>query len=195
MDHASESKDFDLVKKASGGDVGAFEELVRKYERFVCTTVFSVLHNSEDSFDVSQEVFLKLYHSIGTFKGESSFSSWLYRIAKNAALDCLRKQKSARLVSLTDDEDGDAATMDLPDTSPSADPSDAVILAERKNVLYEAIDELSDEHREIIILRDINDYSYEEIGDMLGIEQGTVKSRLFRAREALRKRLIEKNYF
>ena len=79
--------------KAADGDTAAFERLVRKYEKYVCTTVYSVVRNYDDSFDVAQEVFLKLYHNIGSFKGESSFSSWLYRIAKNTALDFLRKEK------------------------------------------------------------------------------------------------------
>lgn len=190
------SEDYVLAEKAAGGDRAAFEKIVRKYEKFVCTTVYSVLRNTEDSFDVSQEVFLKLYHSIGSFKGESSFSSWLYRIAKNAALDFVRKDKSGRNVSLTaENSDGSEKVIDVTDESDSSSPEKMLERQERRKILYDAIDELSDEHREIIILRDINEYTYEEVGSMLGLEIGTVKSRLFRAREALRKILKEKNYF
>lgn len=181
---------------AADGDRAAFERLVRKYEKFVCTAVYAVLHNTDDCFDVSQEVFLKLYHNIGSFQGKSSFSSWLYRIAKNAALDFLRREKKNRTVSLdAENENGEKTMADIPDPSEKNNPEKAAVAAERKALLYAALDELSDEHKEIILLRDINGYSYEEIGERMQLEAGTVKSRLFRAREALRKKLEEKNYF
>ncbi len=181
---------------AADGDTAAFERLVRKYEKYVCTAVYSVVRNYDDSFDVSQEVFLKLYHCIGSFKGESSFSSWLYRIAKNAALDYLRREKKNRTVSLdAENEDGEKYIADIPDSSGKNDPEKATLDAEKRTLLYAALEELSDEHKEILLLRDINGYTYEEVGERLGLEPGTVKSRLFRAREALRKKLEEKNYF
>ena len=94
-----------------------------------------------------------------------------------------------------ENEDGEKTVADIPDTSGKNDPEKALLHTERKTILYEALDELSDEHKEILLLRDINGYSYEEVGERLGLEAGTVKSRLFRAREALRKKLEEKNYF
>ncbi len=181
---------------AADGDKAAFERLVRKYEKYVCTTVYAVVRNREDTFDVAQEVFLKLYHSIGSFKGESSFSSWLYRIARNGALDFLRRQKKHRTLSIdAEDEDGNRYILALPDTDPSGDPLQSLLKNERKDLLYDAMEELNDEHREILMLRDINGLTYDEIGERLHLESGTVKSRLFRAREALRKKLQEKNYF
>lgn len=191
------SEDTKDAYKAAEGDTAAFERLVRKYEKYVCTTVFSVVRNYDDSFDVAQEVFLKLYHNIGSFKGESSFSSWLYRIAKNTALDFLRKEKHNRSnVSLsTENSDGEEAEMEIPDTSELSNPEKCAELNETKDIIYQSLDEISEQHREIIVLRDINGYSYEEIAEILGLEYGTVKSRLFRARETLRKKLLEKNYF
>lgn len=190
-------EDTSNAYKAADGDTAAFERLVRKYEKYVCTTVYSVVRNYDDSFDVAQEVFLKLYHNIGSFKGESSFSSWLYRIAKNTALDFLRKEKKNRNnVSLyVENSDGEEAEIDIPDTSASSNPEQTAVKNEAKDIIYNALDEISDEHKEIIILRDIDGYTYEEISEMLGLEYGTVKSRLFRARESLRKKLLEKNYF
>ncbi len=183
--------------RAADGDTAAFERLVRKYEKYVCTTVYSVVRNYDDSFDVAQEVFLKLYHNIGSFKGESSFSSWLYRIAKNTALDFLRKEKKNKNnVSLyVENSVGEEAEIDIPDTSASSNPEQTAVKNEAKDIIYNALDEISNEHKEIIILRDIDGYTYEEISEMLGLEYGTVKSRLFRARESLRKKLLEKNYF
>ena len=183
--------------KAADGDTAAFERLVRKYEKYVCTTVYSVVKNYDDSFDVAQEVFLKLYHSIASFKGESNFSSWLYRIAKNTALDFLRKEKKSRNnVSLyTENDDGEETQMEIPDNSVSSSPEQTAVRNEAKDIIYSALDEISEQHKEIIVLRDIDGFSYEEIAEMLGLEYGTVKSRLFRARDALRKKLLEKNYF
>lgn len=183
--------------KAAKGDIKAFEILVRKYEKFVCTTVYSVVRNYDDSYDVAQEVFLKLYHSIGSFKAESSFSSWLYRIAKNSALDFLRKEKYNRKnVSLsTENSDGEETVIEVADTSEKNNPEKSYLKEEQKKLLYESLDELSDDHKQIIIMRDIDGYAYEDIAEMLGLEPGTVKSRLFRAREALRKILLKKKYF
>lgn len=183
--------------KAAQGDKAAFERLLIKYEKYVCTTVYSVIRNRDESFDVAQEVFLKLYHNIGTFKGESSFSSWLYRIAKNTAFDYLRKNKNHRKnVSLTFENDkGEEAYIEVVDTSDKSSPEKCILKKESSDILYEALDEINAQHKEIIELRYIGDYSYEEIAEILSLEPGTVKSRLFRAREALRTKLSEKNYF
>lgn len=183
--------------KAAKGDTAAFEILVRKYEKYVCTAVYSVVRNYDDSFDVAQEVFLKLYHNIGTFKGDSSFSSWLYRIAKNTALDFLRREKKSRSnVSLAaENEDGEEVELPIPDTSDKNNPESHTLNRERQDIIYEALNEITEQHKEVLVLRDIDGYTYEEIGKMLSLEAGTVKSRLFRAREALRNKLLEKRYF
>lgn len=182
-----------LAFKAADGNDSAFETLVRKYEKLVSTCVYSIVGNSEDVLDVSQETFLKVYKSIGSFNGESEFSTWLYRIAKNTALDFVRRRKSASISIDSSGEEGEG--FDIPDESTYASPEKTALKNEKSKVLHKAIGCLSEEHREIIILRDLNDYSYEEIADMLNIESGTVKSRLHRAREALRKILLKENYF
>lgn len=191
------SEDTADAFKAAGGDRSAFERLLKKYEKYVCTTVYSVIRNRDESFDVAQEVFLKVYHNIGTFKGESSFSSWLYRIAKNTAFDYLRKNKNHRKnVSLTFENDkGEEAYIEVVDTSDKSSPEKCILKKESSDILYEALDEINPQHKEIIELRYLGEYSYEEIAEILSLEPGTVKSRLFRAREALRTKLSEKNYF
>lgn len=187
------SEDTVDAKKAAKGNLQSFEKLVKKYERFVVSCVYPIVKNPEDAKDISQETFLKAYKSLSTFKGESEFSTWLYKIAKNCALDFVRKQKIISLSSDSSGEDGEG--FDIPDRSEKTNPEKSALQKEKNEILYSAILLLSDEHREIIILRDINGYSYEQISQMLSIEQGTVKSRIFRAREALKKILLKKNYF
>lgn len=182
-----------LAFKAADGSDSAFETLVRKYEKPVSTCVYSIVGNSEDVLDVSQETFLKVYKSISSFKGDSEFSTWLYRIAKNTALDFVRRRKQTSVSIDSSGEENEG--FDIPDESTYASPEKSVLQNERKRILYSALEKLSDEHREIIILRDLNDYSYEDIASKLEIEAGTVKSRLFRAREQLRKILLKENYF
>ena len=182
-----------LAFKAADGDENSFEVLVRKYERFVSTCVYPITGSADDTADVCQEVFLKVYRSLSSFKGESSFSTWLYRVAKNCAYDFVRKKKGENISLDETDEDGKG--LELPDTDEKNSPEQTALKNERKQLLWSAVSRLSEEHREIIVLRDINDYTYEQIAQMTGLEPGTVKSRLFRAREALKKQLIKENYF
>lgn len=179
--------------RASDGNDSAFEYLVKKHERLVFTAVYGIVGNPDDAMDVSQEVFLKVYKSLSSFKGDSEFSTWLYRIAKNCALDFVRQKKTSPISIDTSGEESEG--FDIPDESTKSNPEKSVLSKERRQMLHKALGLLSDEHREIIILRDMNDYSYEEIAERLEIEPGTVKSRLFRAREALRKILLKENYF
>ncbi len=183
-----------LAFKAADGDDGCFEVLVRKYERLVSNCVYSVIGNSpEDIMDVSQEVFLKIYRSISSFKGDSEFSTWLYRVAKNCALDYIRKKKPPGISLDSSGDEGEG--FDIADTSGSSNPEKTALENEKSEILKKCINKLSDEHREVIILRHVNEYSYEQIAEMLSLEAGTVKSRIFRAREALKKILIKENYF
>ena len=187
-------EDTILAFKAADGDESAFEVLVRKYERLVSTCVYSVVgNNPEDIMDVSQEVFLKVYRSLSSFKGDSELSTWLYRVAKNCALDYIRKRKPPSTSLDSSGEEGEG--FDLPDTSHKANPEKSLLEAEKSEILRRCIDKLSDEHREVIILRHVNDYSYEQISKALNLEVGTVKSRISRAREALKKILLKENYF
>lgn len=182
-----------LIKLASSGDRQAFGEIVRLYERVVYNTVKSKVGNSEDALDVSQEIFIKLWKGIGKYRGDCRFSTWVWRISVNAALDFLRHARSTATDPMPTytDKEGDEVTLELADESALASPERRALQSETVTAVRSAIERLSGEQREVIMLRDIEGYSYEEISDMLGLEIGTVKSRLNRARNHLKELLKE----
>lgn len=181
----------EIIEKCRKGDRDAFNELVIKYQKQVFNIAYGMLSDYEDASDAAQEVFVKVYRSIAAFKGQSSFTTWLYRICANVCNDALRKrQRRGVSVSLdsTDNEKGVAA--DLVSDAPA--PEEAVELNERQRAVREAINSLNKEYREIIIYSDLQQLSYDEIAKILRCPTGTVKSRLNRARSALRKKLLDK---
>ncbi len=174
-----------LLEKAVKGDGEAFGELVRLYEKFVYNTAYGFLLHADDAFDVSQNAFLKAWRAIKGFKGESSFSTWLYRITVNCAKDSLAERNKKRLeLSSTDDE----KVLDIP---VSETPEKEYVRKEEVAELRRAIDALDEDMKEIIVLRELSGLSYDEISKTLAIELGTVKSRLNRARTRLREILLE----
>lgn len=182
----SMDKENVYLEKARLGDGEAFGELVRFYESFVYNTAYGFMLNPDDAFDVAQDAFLKAWRGIKDFKGNSAFSTWLYRITVNTAKDALtlKNKRGAELSSTL--EEGEV--MDTPDTET---PEKALVEKERREELKKAIDSLDVSMREIVILRELNGLSYEEISMILDVELGTVKSRLSRAREKLREILLE----
>jgi len=183
-----------LLKKSLSGDTRAFEELVAQYQGKVYALAFRYMGNEEDASDMAQEALLKAYRSLRLFKGNSSFGTWLYRITTNVCLDELRRRKR-RITPLSLDEplatqDGEEMEKDIPDQSPGAD-----ILYEQKefsDYIQTLLDELRPEHKTAIVLRDVMELSYEEIAQTLDCSLGTVKSRISRAREMLRKKLVNR---
>lgn len=183
--------DEQLVKKSLQGDMAAFEELVLKYQNKVYALAYRYMGNEEDAYDMTQETFLKAFRSLRTFKGDSSFGTWLYRVATNVCLDELRRRKR-KIIPLSLDEplateDGDEMEKDIVDPSPGAD-----IIYERREFseyIYTLLNQMKPEHKMIIVLRDMMDLSYEEIAQVLNCSVGTVKSRLSRARNILRKKI------
>lgn len=179
-----------LAKKAAAGDAGAFETLVLKYQSQIYNLCFRMTGNSEDAADLAQESFLKAWNNLPGFHFEAAFSTWLYRLASNTCLDYLRSAKRHPQVSLTvEDDDGAETTLDVPDPAPT--PEDAAITAEEQRLLVWAMNALEPEQRQILTLRVVNEMSYADIAQVLCIQEGTVKSRLSRARDALRKKLSE----
>jgi RNA polymerase sigma-70 factor (ECF subfamily) len=181
------------VSRALGGDLGAFEALVLKYEKMVYGISYRMLLDREEAQDAAQEAFLKAFRALPSFKGGSKFATWLYRIAANACLDLLRKRKSYSELSLdaqTEDEDGARGGFDVADGA--ADIEAALEGKEFRALVREAVDGLPDAHRAIIVMRDFQDMEYAEIAGVLGCPEGTVKSRINRARGRLKRILLEK---
>ena len=173
-----------VIRRVQDGDVNAFEDLVAAYEKNVYNLALRMTGSPQDAEDMAQEAFLKAYHSLSSFRGESKFSVWLYRIVSNLCLDFLRKRKKQSTFSLSvEDDEGEEAQLDLPDLSQSPE-----ALLEKKltrEAVQRGLAALPEDARHILLLREIQGLSYEEIGEALGLEAGTVKSRIFRARKRL----------
>lgn len=175
-----------LIHLASQGDVKAYEKLISKYEQKIYGICLRLLKEPEEAYDAAQEVCLKIWHQIGTFKGEAKFSTWVYRLTTNQCLDLLRKQKRRGIeVPLT---------LEAHQKEPLGyrqdvweDMSSHLEQKELTAVLQQALLELKENYRIMIVLRDIEGYAYEEIAQILDLSLGTVKSRLSRARQALKK--------
>ncbi len=178
------------VKKAQKGDSTAFEQLVLANQNQIYRLCFHMVGNADDAEDMVQETFLKAWRNLEGFQGDSSFSTWLYRLASNCCLDFLRSQKRRPTVSMTtEDEEGEEQTIEVADNS--ATPEEELLLKEEQSEIAQAMASLDEEQRQILTLRVVNDLSYTEIGEMLSLKEGTVKSRLARARENLRKKLLQ----
>lgn len=179
-----------LVQKAKAGDRDAFAALVSAYEGKIYNLALRYLGNREDAMDASQEVFLRVFRFLPGFQEESGFSTWIYRIGVNVCKDMLAKRtKRGELPLEIPDEEEDYRTAEVADSR--YDPEAIVEQADLRESLAEAIGQLPQQQREMIVLRDIQGLSYEEIGQVLSLEAGTVKSRLSRARENLRKKLLQ----
>lgn len=178
-----------LIERFLVGDPIAFEELVLLYSKRIYNYCFRMTNNSKDAEDLAQEVFIKVYKNLDKFKKESKFSTWIYAIAYNTCVDSHRKRRY-NTVSLNQDKDKKQG-FDFPAKDPL--PEDHLLSRERQSFLKECIVKLRPEYRSVIILRDIQNYSYKEIGDILAIPPGTVKSSISRARAALREIVISKS--
>lgn len=173
-----------LIEKSIKGDVESFEQLIIKYNRYVYNIAFRMMGNEEDAKDMAQESLIKAFKSISTFKENAQFSTWLYRITLNTCKDELRKRKG-NLVSL-DEEAGEQLTVGDKIQSSTGNPVIIYEQHELKENIQSALNTLSEENRSVVILKDVMGYSYEEIGAILEIPIGTVRSKLNRSRLALR---------
>ena len=192
---ATDANDASLVQRLQAGDAGAFTELVRRYQDRVFNTAWRICGNAEDARDVTQDAFLKAYESIGSFRRASGFYTWVFRIAVNLAISHRRATKRHPTQSLDAPAEphlarSQAATLASRVQERQAhDPARGAMSAEMQGHVVAALQELDDEFRSVIVLRDIEGFDYRQIADILGIAPGTVKSRLHRGRLALRKLL------
>lgn len=176
----------ELVRAAAGGDTEAFERLVETYENKIYTLALRMSGSPDDAGDIAQEAFLAAWRGLPAFRGEAGFATWLYRLASNAAIDYLRRQRKQRgELSLDDEELG----LDAVDAGPG--PQDAAEGEEVRSAVAAGLRALSEGRRQVLVLRELQGLSYEEIAAVLAVDLGTVKSRISRARSALRKILLE----
>ena len=185
----------ELVARAKRGDQDAFAQLVETNQNKIYSLAYRMAGNPEDAADLAQEAFLRAWRTLPSFQGDSSFSTWLYRLTSNLCIDFLRKEKrrkSAVAVASLDDEES-AAPTDVPDHR--FNPEQELERKELRDAVGQALLKLSDEHRQVLILRELDGLSYAEIAERLNLGEGTVKSRIARARLSLRNILLETGNF
>lgn len=176
-----------LVERAKSGDIEAFEQLIIGCQKKVFNIAYRMIGNYDDANELAQEVFLKAFRSIKKFKGDSLFSTWIYKVTANVCLDEIRKRKKKVVISLDQQiefNDGEVKRQ-IPDSAPTPDMEAET--NELKNVVNESIAQLNEDYKSMIILRDIQGLSYDEISKIVNCPEGTVKSRINRARQALKK--------
>lgn len=183
------SEEQKLIARAASGHMDAFETLVRQNEKFVYNIALKMLRNEQDAEDAAQEVFIKAYTSLASFRGDSKFSVWLYRMTSNVCIDMLRRRRGGTVSLSTEDGEGGETETQIADERFSAQK-----ILERKELrqaVRDGLERLPEKDRRILVLREMGGRSYEEISQMLSLDIGTVKSRIFRARKKLCKILSE----
>ena len=173
----------EIIRSVLRGNVNDFEKLVTAYEKNVYSLALRMVGDPEDAADMTQETFIKAYRALSSFRGDSKFSSWLYRIASNVCLDFLRSRSRHPQVSLSTVDEDDRATFELPDMRQN--PEEQLMKKLGMEAVRRGLEQLPEQQRQILVLRELGGLSYAELAQTLGLEEGTVKSRIFRARKRL----------
>ena len=181
--------DGELVQTAVAGREASFEELVRRYQRPIAAYVYRMVGDYDAALDLTQEVFIKVYNSLARYRAEFKFSTWIYKIAHNAAIDHLRRH-AVREQTLTGSVEGERREVAI--ESRRLTPEQESERKERRSEIESVVQLLQASYRELIILRHSHDLSYDEIAEVTGLPLGTVKNRLFRARETMRDLLVQR---
>lgn len=189
LSNLSTFADRDLVTQAVAGREDGFEELVRRYQRPIAAYVYRMVGDYEAALDLTQEVFIKVYNSLRRYRSEFKFSTWIYKIAHNSAVDHLRRH-SHRTQALSGEFEGEQ--YELPIESHRLSPEQESERAERRAEIELVVRGLPVAYRELVLLRHSHDMSYDEIAEVTGLPLGTIKNRLFRAREAMRQQFIQR---
>jgi RNA polymerase sigma-70 factor (ECF subfamily) len=193
---AADPDDNELVQRARAGDHEAFRTLYQRYHRRVYALAYGVVQNADDALDVVQDGFIKAHRHLDKFEGNSSFYTWLYRIVMNLSIDHIRKHKRGRHVDFDDaidhGQDGGAVGEDslLPRVL-GQNPGKSLVRKEIREQIGKALEELSDNHRAVLVMRELEGMSYEEMAQAMQCSKGTIMSRLFHARRNMQKRLLE----
>ena len=179
--------DQGLVTRARAGDAGAFRSLVVRYQRKVYAVALGIVRDPDLAWDVAQETFVRVHRHLGEFKGESAFSTWVFRIASHLAIDSVRRERTSAKDDL--EEAGEAALAEggegILATALGTNPQESALRRELLDKIGEALDRLPEIHRTILVLREVEGLSYEELAERLDISKGTVMSRLFHARKKM----------
>ena len=179
-----------LIQKSQRGDMDAFEQLLLRYEKKVYTIAYKYMGNAEDASDLAQEALIKAYQSIGTFRGESSFGTWIGRITANKCLDELRKRKKLQTTSLDEELELEEGSVQKEIVSERDTPAQHTIRQETVHYVQQKLQQMKEEYRMVLVLRELEGHSYEDIADMLNCSLGTVKSRISRARNYLKELVL-----
>lgn len=187
----SNDLEYNLIRLAVDGDHQAFEQLIIPYEKKVYNIALQMMRNEQDAYDAAQEVFIKVYKNLHKFNFEAAFSTWLHRLAMNTCIDVYRKRKRHRdhTSSMNQNEESDQPTKQYKDPKPS--PEEALIKKELIQEVWQGLDHIKVEQRAILVYRDIQGMTYEEIAKIYECNLGTVKSRISRARNALKNQIIK----
>jgi RNA polymerase sigma factor (sigma-70 family) len=190
-DAPAEVLEGDLVRRAREGDLSAYDDLVRRYQERIYATVYHMTANHEDANDLAQDAFIKAFSALKSFKGGSSFYTWLYRIAVNKTINFLKQRKNKYHLSLNDLDFNAENDPDLVALISHKTPQRDAGLSELQKKLNEALLKLSEPHRMVVVLHDVQGQSHDEIAEIMGCNIGTVRSRLFYARQQLQGYLAE----
>ena len=181
---AESERDRELILRAQRGDGGAFRELVERHRRRAFAIAIGLVRDEEDAIEIVQEAFLRVYRGLNAFNGAASFFTWLYRIVKNLSIDLMRRPAWQRELALDEADAGFDACID------DADPQDMLRRREIAERIGVALEALPPYHRGVILMREVEGMSYEEMADAMGVSKGTIMSRLFHARKKLQRALV-----
>lgn len=184
--------DRELITRAAQGDRGAFRELIQRHQRKAHAVAYGVVRNTEDAREVVQDAFMRVHRHLADFEGQASFSTWLYRIVVNLSIDQIRRKSPGRRVELDERTDLEGAPEELLPYRGEGDPFASLDRARLVDAMQWALDQLPPYHRAVIVLREVEGMSYEEIAESMEISKGTVMSRLFHARRKMQRLLRER---
>mgnify|MGYP001217451615 CR=1 FL=1 len=175
--------DAEIIERILEGDIERYRDLIQRYQHMIYAFIYRMVNNRTDAEDLTQEVFVKAYEKLSTFRGESQFSSWLHTLARNKTIDFLRRRKF---------HDSDEQLANVPSKSRDESPQEVLLGKERRREIEEAFNMLSESYREVIVLRCTHEYPFEKIASLLGIAESTARVRYLRARQELAKLLSRK---